>query len=140
MTPEPTGGGRRVQRCVGGVVLCACLAAAAALTTPFTPAAYALVLAVGAVLVVALVAQWCIPGGGPWPRVRHPDRAPGRAWPWLVPLAVVAVTEIVSFFAGGSRSLHPTLSWLSDRMLSQRAVKAVAFFGWTAGGWYVVRR
>lgn len=72
-------------------------------------------------------------------RQRLPLRPPRRARWWLVPLAGLAVVEVVGY-AMGSTHDYPTLSGLADPWLERYPVRAAAFFGWTAAFWAMARR
>ncbi len=62
----------------------------------------------------------------------------GAAW-WLVPLLMVALTELFAFL-GKPREEYPTLSLLADPVLEHYLPRAAAYFGWLAGFWALVRR
>lgn len=113
----------------------------ASATTPFTVAAdvtTALPI-VGMVAVVAL--QRIRPFGPVWQRLPG-DQPPGggTAVPWLVVLALLVVPEGVSLLAGGARSSHPTISFVTDTVFQWHAVKAAVYFVWMWLCWYFVRR
>lgn len=63
---------------------------------------------------------------------------PGVAW-WLVPVVVFAVVEVITF-AMGSTHDYPTLSLLADPLLDGYLLRSLAYFGWLAGFWGLVRR
>lgn len=114
-------------------------------TAPFSSQAYAAV-AVPAAGLGGLVVLRRRAGA---PRVRAPSGIPaGRsadhvpsatAVPWLALSAVVVAVELASYFHGGSRSSYPTISSGVEVLFRHRAVEAAAFFGWLAGGWWLVR-
>jgi hypothetical protein len=108
------------------------IAAIGGLFGSFTLEANLLVLAVGGTLI------WLSLSGR---AVRHPS--PNRltrhaAW-WLVPMLVVALTELFAFF-GKPREEYPTISLLADPVLDHYLLRAVAYFGWVTGFWALVRR
>lgn len=98
----------------------------------FTPQANLLVLAVGGTLI------WLGLSGR---TIRHdaPVRlARGSVW-WLVPVLLVALTELFAFL-GTPREAYPTLSLLADPVLDHYLPRAIAYFGWLTGFWALVRR
>ena len=112
--------------------LFALIAAVGGLFSSFTPQANLLVLAVGGTLI------WLSLSGR---TVRHPSPtrlASGAGW-WLVPVLLVALTELLAFL-GKPREAYPTLSLLADPMLEHYLPRAAAYFGWLAGFWGLVRR
>ena len=127
---------------IGAVVAAAAYAGVASGAAPFTVPADVAVSIPSAVFVAALVAQWRWPCGWPWRRLPadRPAGSSGGAALWLVVIGLVAVPELVSYFAGGSRSVHPTLSSIMNDVFEYRAAKAAVLFLWLCGGWYAVRR
>lgn len=115
-------------------------------TAPFSSAADAAVSVPSALLAAGLLARWLVPAGGPWrplPPVSHdgdPARDAGTGTPWIALVALVVGVELASYFHGGARSAYPTISSAVESIFRYRAVKAAAFFGWLAGGWYLVKR
>ncbi len=112
--------------------LFALIAAVGGLFGSFTPQANLLVLAVGGTLI------WLSLSGR---TVRHPSPSrltSGAGW-WLVPVLLVALTELFAFL-GKPREAYPTLSLLADPMLEHYLPRAAAYFGWLAGFWGLVRR
>jgi hypothetical protein len=71
---------------------------------------------------------------------RPPPRRLSRAalW-WLVPLLLLALTELYSF-SHASRPDYPTISLLADPVLEHYVPRAAAYFGWLTGFWSLVRR
>lgn len=67
-----------------------------------------------------------------------PGFPPNAAW-WLLPVAVFGAFEATSFLLG-STSDYPTLSLLADPVLNAELVRSVAYFGWLAAFWALVRR
>lgn len=114
-------------------------------TRPFTDPADVAVAVPSAIFALGLVLRLRWPDTGPWRRL-PPDRpatpAGGRrgVTPWLVVVGIFVASELASYFAGGSRAVHPTVSSGLDSLFHYQAAKAVAFFVWLAVGWYFVRR
>jgi hypothetical protein len=75
---------------------------------------------------------------------RMPRRAapaklpPGIVW-WLVPVLLFAVVETATYFLGSTYD-YPTLSLLADPLLDGYLVRSLAYFGWLAAFWGLVRR
>ena len=112
--------------------LFALIAAVGGLFGSFTAEANLLVLAVGGTLI------WLSLSGRTF---RHPS--PGRlsrgaVW-WMVPVLMVALTELYAF-SHQPRADYPTLSLLADPVLDQYLPRSAAYFGWLAGFWALVRR
>lgn len=78
--------------------------------------------------------------GGPASGAGGPAGDAGTTAPWLVLAFLVVAVELASYFHGGPRSLYPTISSSTETVFRYRPVKAAAFFGWLAGGCYLVRR
>jgi hypothetical protein len=73
------------------------------------------------------------------PRRPAPARlGPGSVW-WLVPVAVFGVFEGSTFLLGSGHE-YPTFSKLADPLLKDELVRSVAYFGWLAAFWALVRR
>jgi hypothetical protein len=62
----------------------------------------------------------------------------GVHW-WLLPIVLFAVVETVTFLLGSTYD-YPTLSVLGDPLLESYPVRGVAYFGWLAVFWALVRR
>lgn len=71
-------------------------------------------------------------------RAAPPTLLPGVAW-WLVPVAVFVVVELITFGMGSTHD-YPTLSLLADPLLDGYLPRCLAYFGWLAGFWGLVRR
>ncbi|WP_144118925.1 hypothetical protein [Catellatospora sichuanensis] len=71
-------------------------------------------------------------------RVAPMTLLPGVAW-WLVPVAIFVVVEVVTFGMGSTHD-YPTLSLLADPLLDGYLLRCMAYFGWLAGFWGLVRR
>jgi hypothetical protein len=72
---------------------------------------------------------------------RRPARArlgPGTRW-WVLPSAVLAVAEVVTYVLGSSYD-YPTLSRLSDPVLAAEPVRSACYFAWLSGFWGLMRR
>lgn len=114
-------------------------------TRPFTDPADVAVAVPSAIFALGVVLRFRWPDAGPWRRL-PPDRPATRAGerrgmtPWLVVVGVFVASELASYFAGGSRAVHPTVSSSLDSLFHYQAAKAAAFFVWLAVGWYFVRR
>jgi hypothetical protein len=139
MRPKSTVGRSAVA--VVSVAAAAGYAGWASGTTPFTVAADVAVSIPSAGFAAAFVLQRRWPHAGPW-RLLAADRPTGAggALPWVLVFALLVGSELASYFAGGSRTVHPTLSSLEVAAFHYRAVKAAAFLVWTAIGVYLVRR
>jgi hypothetical protein len=72
------------------------------------------------------------------PRVPGPARMSRPAAWWLVPLLFFGVVESATYVIGTHE--YPTLSRLSDPVLEGYLARSVAYFGWLAGFWALVRR
>jgi len=144
LSPPLTGRIRRRIRVVPAVCAGVGLAAWASGTTPFTDTAYVLAAAVALVMVAGAVGRWWRPGRCPWRALSAPIERTPTTWrtlaPWLAVIAVLVAGELVGYFLGGSRAVHPTMSSAVDSLFAHRPVKAAGFLGWLAGGWYLVRR
>lgn len=149
--PEPgSAGAAQTQRRLRALTLTVVAAAVAYAgwasgARPFTTTADVTVSIPSALLAAGFVAGWLVPADAHW---RRPAGSPpGRVEdhtasvaPWLALVAVVAATELASYFHGGPRSLYPTISSAVEELFRHRPVKAAAFLGWLAGGWYVLTR
>jgi hypothetical protein len=62
----------------------------------------------------------------------------GVHW-WLLPIALFAVVEAVTFLYGSTHE-YPTLSALGDPLLESYLVRSAAYFGWLATFWGLIRR
>lgn len=142
-----TAAGQRYAR--GGAAVAAVAAAAAAAyagvasgATPFTTASDVAVSIPSAIFVATLLLQWRWPDEWIWRRlpVDRPAGHEGGAALWLVAIGLIVVPELISYVAGGSRTLHPTLSSLFNDIFEYRPAKAAVFLLWLVGGWYLVRR
>ncbi len=58
---------------------------------------------------------------------------------WSVPVLAFGALEITDDVLG-STPAHPTLSTLLDPPLAHHPVRWLAYLGWLAAGWYLVRR
>jgi hypothetical protein len=63
---------------------------------------------------------------------------PGAAW-WLVPVSMLALVELFAFTMESIRD-YPTLSLLADPILAGYLPRAVCYFAWLAGFWWLIRR
>ncbi|GHJ49752.1 hypothetical protein Cs7R123_70940 [Catellatospora sp. TT07R-123] len=63
---------------------------------------------------------------------------PGVVW-WLLPIAIFAAVEVFTFAMGATED-YPTLSLLADPVLDGYAARSLAYFGWLAAFWALVRR
>jgi len=68
-----------------------------------------------------------------------PSRLPRSAGWWLVPLLLMALTELWAFLHTPDPN-YPTLSLLLDPVLEGYLPRAVAYFAWLGGFWVLVRR
>lgn len=73
------------------------------------------------------------------PRRPAPTHLPRDVVWWLVPVGVFVVIELSAFSTGSTES-YPTLSVLTDPLLSHYLPRALFYFGWLAGFWGLVRR
>jgi hypothetical protein len=110
----------------------ALIAAVGGLFGSFTAQANLLVLAVGGTLI------W-LSLSGRTARYPAPARLARGSALWLVPVLLVALTELFAFL-GKPREAFPTLSLLADPVLEHYFPRALAYFGWLAGFWALVRR
>lgn len=114
-------------------------------TRPFTDPADVAVAIPSAIFALGVVLRLRWPETGPWRRL-PPDRPASRAGglggmaPWLAVVSIFVASELTSYFAGGSRAIHPTVSSGLDSLFHYQAAKAAAFFVWILVGWYFVRR
>jgi hypothetical protein len=120
-------------------------------TSPFTSTAeVAVAVGFGLMAVVAGTAFF-----GRRPGTDQADRSPGStrdastpshdrsaAGAWLLALSLVAVVELVTYFAGWSGNRHdfPTISSLYDTAAQSPALKAAVVFAWLALGWALFHR
>lgn len=117
----------------------------ASATRPFTTPANVAVSVPSAVFALGVVLRLRWPDTGPWRRL-PPGRPPVHAGglrgvaPWLLVVGIFVASELASYFAGGSRAVHPTVSSSLDSLFHYQPAKAAAFFAWLVGGWYFVRR
>lgn len=143
MGATSTLGERRSTLAPAALLVAAACAAWASGTAPFTVRADVAVSVPSALFAGALLAQRLAPAGRLW-RARSLPVEPAvdrrSAAPWVVLIAVVLAVELASYFHPGPRSLYPTFSSLANDVLRHRPVKAAVFFGWLAGGWYLVTR
>ena len=124
-------------------LLAAALAGWASGTAPFSVPADVAVSVPSAMLAAVLVAQRVAPTRRLWrPRTLPVEGARDRrsSAPWVALIVLMLAVELASYFHPGPRSLYPTVSSIADRALRYRPVKAAAFLGWLAGGWYLVTR
>ncbi|MBB1151953.1 hypothetical protein [Amycolatopsis dendrobii] len=93
-------------------------------------------LAVTAIGIGALIAEWRDPSLPPRP-------VPRRGWLWVALAISWCLWELVSFIyeqaAGGLSLTHPTMSDLVDPMLGNRVVQALALGVWVAAGLAMLR-
>ena len=142
--------GRRLP--MAAVVVTACLATAAAATTPFTPGAEATVVAGYLVVLSVLPLRWTTgeaatgarPGrtGGAGGTAEEAAGGHRRGWRWAVvvaPLVVVLAWELISL-AHGDRADWPTLSSLLDGLDASPLGRGVAYASWLGLGWALVTR
>ncbi|WIY04139.1 hypothetical protein QRX60_09915 [Amycolatopsis mongoliensis] len=94
-------------------------------------------VAISAIGLVALFAEWrdpSLPVDRPVPR---------RAWLWSAVALSWCAWELLSFVyeqaAGGLSVTHPTMSDLVDPLLASRIVQALAITGWLAAGLAMLR-
>jgi len=94
-------------------------------------------IAISAIGLVALFAEWrdpSLPVDRPVPR---------RAWLWSAVALSWCGWELLSFVyeqaAGGLSLTHPTMSDLVDPLLTSRIVQALAITGWLAAGLAMLR-
>ncbi|HEY3469934.1 MAG TPA: hypothetical protein VGL47_32715 [Amycolatopsis sp.] len=94
-------------------------------------------VAISAIGLVALFAEWrdpSLPVDRPVPR---------RAWLWSAVALAWCAWELLSFVyeqaAGGLSLTHPTMSDLVDPLLTSRIVQALAITGWLAAGLAMLR-
>jgi hypothetical protein len=113
------------------------VAAAGLLVLAFGRDSVPVAVAVSAIGLAALFAEWrdpSLPSDRPVPR---------RAWVWSAVGLSWCVWEFVSFVyeqaAGGLSLTHPTMSDLVDPLLTNRLVQAVAITGWLAAGLAMLR-
>ena len=102
---------------------------------PFTwPMRVATALAVVAIVFLAIRRGW-------YHRAAPDDLAPNRRGLrlGLVLLAVVGLFQL-ELYLSSPRSSYPTLSSLASTSFSLWPVRATAYFGWLAAGWYLVDR
>ena len=125
----------------GALVVAAAYAGWASATAPFTVPADVAVSVPSAVFAAAYVLQWRWPRTWPWHRIEtaRPPRG-GSAVPWLVVIGLLVACELASYFAGGSRAVHPTISSGINSLFHWQAAKAAGFLAWLSAGWYLVRR
>jgi hypothetical protein len=140
MTPSATGRATSAVAVLGAVVG-ASYAGVESGTMPFSVTAYVMTAIPCAAAAVVMILQWCWPALGPWRRLETDvPTADGGAVPWLAVIALLVASELASYFVGGSRAAHPTISSGVDALFHARAAKAAAFLGWMALGSYLVRR
>jgi hypothetical protein len=114
------------------IPLLALIAAVGGLFGSFTVSANLLVLAVGGTMV------WISLSGRVLRRTAPRRLSRGALW-WLVPLLVLALTELYAFLHT-PREDYPTLSLLFDPVFERYLPRAAGYFGWLAGFWALVRR
>lgn len=132
--PEAASAGevRAFDRPVVMVPVFALIAAVGGLFGSFTPGAGLLVHAIGGTMVWLGVS-------GRVGRRAVPRRLPRAALWWLVPLLVLALTELWAFLQTPHPD-YPTLSLILDPVLDHYLPRAVGYFAWLAGFWALVRR
>jgi hypothetical protein len=123
------------------VAAAAAYAGWASATAPFTVPADVAVSVPSAVFAAAYVLQWRWPQTWPWRRLDadHLQRV-GTAVPWLLVIGLLVAWELASYFAGGSRAVHPTISSGINSLFHWQAAKSAGFLVWLSAGWYLVRR
>lgn len=94
-------------------------------------------VAISAIGVVALFAEWRDPS------LPEDRPVPHRAWLWSAVALSWCAWELLSFVyeqaAGGLSTTHPTMSDLVDPLLTSRWVQALAITGWFAAGLAMLR-
>jgi hypothetical protein len=107
------------------------------LVLSFGRASVPVVVAISAIGLVALYAEWrdpSLPADRPVPR---------RTWMWAAVGVSWLAWEFVSFVyeqgAGGLSLTHPTMSDLIDPLLTNRILQTVAITGWLAAGLAMLR-
>jgi hypothetical protein len=80
---------------------------------------------------VLLVWRWPPAPGFPEPR------RPG-AWVWAGLFVALTAWELVAL-AGSPREDHPTVSYLTDRVMSVHPGRALVFVLWLAAGWWLAQ-
>lgn len=131
--PEASAGEvRAFDRPVVMVPVFALLAALGGLFPSFTPGSTVLVHAIGGTMV------WLGVSGRAGRRA-VPRLLPRTALWWLIPLLILAVTELWAFL-NTPREQYPTLSLLLDPVLEGYLPRAAAYFAWLAGFWALARR
>jgi hypothetical protein len=110
----------------------ALISAVAGLFPSFSLSANLLVLALGGTLFwLGFTARM--------PKRTSPRRLTGAAAWWLLPALLLAIVELINFMYGSTYA-HPTLSLLADPLLERYLVRTVAYFGWLAAFWGLIRR
>jgi hypothetical protein len=114
------------------VPLFALISAIGGLFGSFTLSANLLVLGVGGTLI------W-LSLSGRAARRPAPTRLSRAAALWLLPVLVIALTELWAFTKTPPTD-YPTLSLLADPVLEHYLPRAACYFGWLTGFWALVRR
>jgi hypothetical protein len=68
-----------------------------------------------------------------------PRRLPRAALWWMVPLLILALTELWAFLHT-PREAYPTMSLLLDPVFDHYLPRVAGYFAWLAGFWALVRR
>lgn len=98
----------------------------------FTLSANLLVLGVGGAII------W-LGTTGRLARRPTPQRLPGAAAWWLVPVLLLALIELYAF-SRNSIEDYPTLSLLADPFLEGDLARSLVYFGWLLGFWGLIKR
>jgi hypothetical protein len=114
------------------VPLLALIAAVGGAFGSFTLSANLLVLAVGGTM------MWLSLSGRTARRPKPQRLGRGAMW-WMLPVLVIALTELYAFL-NTPRPDHPTLSALADPVLENYLARAASYFGWLVGFWALVKR
>lgn len=131
--PEASAGDvRAFDRPIVMVPVFGLIAAVGGLFGSFTPGASLLVHAIGGTMVWLGVSGRA--GRRPVPR-----QLPRAALWWLVPLLILAITELWAFLNTPNPD-YPTVSLLLDPVLEHYLPRAAGYFAWLAGFWALVRR
>ncbi len=117
------------------VVVILALSWVAAGLRPFTQPMNAAV-AVPALIVVGLSWRWSDLGKG----ARRSASGPRRGSPCGSTLLVLLTAWELAAYVSSPRDAHPTLSSISDSLMSVHVGRAAAFLGWLVVGWALFLR